>query len=271
MISAPEYLLGLFLYVGDVKVALGQFFRALFRRAKNDAAQSEPVLKLTDLFDSQDQVLARNLIESTFLTATLQLISDYIFLIVRILAKMRFEGNKQTAILLLANHALSSIIVATRLGLWGAVPESFAIQRRAIESVAQLLWTVESNRYETAVYEAANALEKLDFDEVTRRLDSMGDEMRRYHGLISECAAHSTASSMAFTFSNFGPNWGCSRDLSFAETATYCCTFLVSGIVHSLSKAHAQENHSVEFEKEIQELSGRFSALGNQCPREFAQ
>jgi hypothetical protein len=108
---------------------------------------------LTELFELQDEVLRRNLLRPDCLP-TADALSSIISVCYEALKKMKFSAEKQTVIRLFATDALSHVITAARVGLWGAFPESLSVLRGAVESSAQLAFVVAQSKYGTVIEEA---------------------------------------------------------------------------------------------------------------------
>ncbi len=112
---------------------------------------------------------------------------------------MAFNPEKQTVLRVLGTDALSHIVVAARVGLWGALPESLSVLRGGIESCGQLGYVVVRKRYKTFIYEAnqRGRFRQVGFESACEQLDTLGQRLLRLHQQISDAAAHSTVKRMS--------------------------------------------------------------------------
>jgi hypothetical protein len=232
------------------------------------------MLRLERLFEMQDEVLEEHIASSDLLKRTFSFLSDCAWLNTKILTSMRFEAEKQTAIRRLAVDSLSHTLVAIRLGLWGALPESMAILRSAIESCAQLQYVVKNKKYRTLLYELDRKLDRLSFEKCMAALGNLGKRIEKIHGRISETAAHSTASRLALTSykyqGEFYDKVGFARNVENAELALFYCMDSCMMVLEAFLWAYEQDNLDVEWATSLDQLNTRFADIQQELLAEFA-
>lgn len=224
------------------------------------------------LWASQDQALRKNLGQSNDLCEVLDALDGAMALTLKILGSAAFSAQKQTAIRILTVDTLSHVAIAARIGLWGATSESLSILRGAIESSAQLSYTVSNQRYETAISEMiSRRLRELEFGACCDALGSVGKSLKKLHGQISNMAAHSTSSRLRRSeYELAGEDYdrlAFAIDPKSAEATSLGCLQLVPNIGICLWEAWRQDN--IEFPQEwasaIDETQRVYEALNGRA------
>jgi hypothetical protein len=173
---------------------------------------------------------------------------------------MAFAAEKQTVIRYLAGDTLSHIVVAARIGLWGALPESLSVLRGAIESCAQLAYVVSEKRYGTVIYEAQvlGRCRQLDFERVCGKLGNLGERLSRLHFQISGAAGHSTLTRLSLLEYKFQGEEYDRLGFAFrpenARLATHHCVLLASLLGECLKIAFLQDGLSFEWDAEFTKM-----------------
>jgi hypothetical protein len=201
---------------------------------------------LKHLWELQEQCLSQNVQQSKLLRDALGLLDQSIRLNLSILDGMRFAAEKQTAIRVLAVDALSHVVIAARIGVWGALPESLSVLRGGVESCAQLALTVSKELYGTAFREIKGGrLVRLKFAAACKDLGENGDGFRKHHSRISNVAAHSTSSSLQQEEYRINgepyDRLASAQHPRSAEIATSECLDLAPLVAVSLCKAYDQD------------------------------
>ncbi len=222
-------------------------------------------LGLDELFGLQDAAAEAHLAESELLRRAYLLLSDVVAFNARILHTTQFEAEKQTVVRTLAVDTLSHVIVAIRLALWGALPESLAVWRGALESGAQLKLVVEGQRYKSFIHEMTRKLDRVSYEAAFSQLGELGASIEKLHGRISEMAAHSTAKRLALVAYEFEgkdfDRFGFARKLEHALYPTYYYMVLAMMVSDALYVAHEQENRPFPLATELSLLLSRFDSI----------
>ncbi|MHB8484863.1 MAG: hypothetical protein ACYDCM_03890 [Candidatus Acidiferrales bacterium] len=219
---------------------------------------------LTNIFKLQDLAFCQNQRESGLIQSAVVLISKATSVNYEILSGMKFDAGKQTAIRHFAGDILSSIVVAVRLGLWGALPESLAVLRGGIESSAQLAFVVTEQKYNTVILEAKKRFRQVSFEAACAGLGKLGADLERTHGRISGIAAHST--SRRFTLMNYELNGETYDRLGFtlsaenAELAIFQCLDPFILLAYSLETAYKQDNLVFPWAEKLKAIKDGFDA-----------
>lgn len=205
------------------------------------------------LWASQDEALRKNLGQSAELREALDALDGAISLTLNIIGNARFPAEKQTAIRVLTVDSLSHVVIAARVGLWGTVSESLSILRGAIESCAQLSYTVFKQRYQTAISEiSSRRLRELKFGACCDAIGSPGSSLKKLHGQLSNMAAHSTPGRLRRSeYELRGEDYdrlAFAIDPDAAEATTLGCLQIVPSIGMCLREAWRQDN--LEFPQE---------------------
>ena len=173
---------------------------------------------------------------------------------------MTFGAEKQTIVRYLAGDTFSHIVVAIRIGLWGALPESLSVLRGAIESCAQLAYVVNEKKYGTAMYEAKELgrFRQLDFERVCGQLGALGERLLKLHSQISGAAGHSTVTRLSLVEYKFqGQEYdrlGFAFEPENARLAAHHCVLLASLLVECLRTAFLQDTLLFEWDAELTKL-----------------
>ncbi len=194
--------------------------------------------------------------ESKVLRRAWDVLSEAFGLGYEMLHSMKFTPEKQTVVRVLAGDSLSHLIVGFRIALWGDLPESMSVLRGATESYAQLTFVVENQLYSVAAHELLEGrFNKIKFENVLRKLGKLGKAIAKTHGRISNVASHSTATRLAQaeymldgkTYDRFG----FALDASSTELPTYHSVVVCNGVLHSIWKAHRQEDRRPIWEAKL--------------------
>lgn len=212
----------------------------------NGVGEAGGHIGLKYLWRLQEQALSYNCRRSRPLQDALDLLDRLVHLNLSILAAMRFEAEKQSAIRVLAVDALSRIVIAARLGAWGALPESLSVLRGATESCAQLTLTISQKLYRTALQEIkGKRLVRLKFDAACRNLGELGAAFRRRHSKMSELAVHSTAASLQQAEYGIGSETcdrlGSAQEPRNAEIAISACIELLQLVAAATLGAYPED------------------------------
>jgi hypothetical protein len=226
-------------------------------------------LGLAEIFQHQDVALSRNFKDSEFTQAFSAVLSRSIRTNLAILGGMKFCDVKQTAIRLFAVDALSHVVIAARLGLWGALPESLSILRGGIESCAQLAHMVSKQLYQIAISEAnSRKFKELEFEEACRGLGSQGAAFAKAHGRISNLASHSTSRRIRLSEYHIADEaydrLGFALDAESAELAIGECVELSQSVASSLRASYAQDGVTFPWIADLQDVFETHEALKRQ-------
>jgi hypothetical protein len=211
------------------------------------------VAGIKHLWASQDEALRQNLGQSAKLREALGALDGAVSLTLKIMGKTRFPAEKQTAIRVLTVDSLSHVVIAARVGLWGAASESLSILRGAVESCAQLSYTVFKQRYQIAISEiSSRRLRELEFRACCDAIGPAGSSLKKLHGRLSNTAAHSTPGRLRRSeYEIRGEDYdrlGFAIDPETAEATTLSCLQLVPSIGMCLWEAWKQDQ--LEFPQE---------------------
>ena len=217
------------------------------------------------IFNLQDQVMTDHLSASEFAKKAYRLISDATHLNVSILETMQFDPEKQNAVGTLAMDSVPPIIVAVRVALWGNMPESLAVLRAALENCAQLQFVVRKRKYKTATYEMDNQFRQLEYKNVFDSLGTVGEKIKEIHGLISETAAHSTATRLKWnSYEHEGDTFsrvGFARDTEKAELPLFYCMDVCLLVTDALVQAYEQDQLPFVWSENVSEMLERHRVL----------
>ncbi len=138
------------------------------------------MISLEDLFRLQDGAAKWNVENSAELAKSLQFIRELTDLVTESLGSLGFGGNpaKQTVIRLLSADSISSLVIATRVALWGNVPESSVLIRTAVETLTILECVVEENAFSAFDFEMRSKLRRFEYDECRKRLTAAAERGR---------------------------------------------------------------------------------------------
>ncbi len=224
-------------------------------------------LGLTELFDLQDEALRRNLLNAEGVHQFSALLSSLVGVCYEALHEMRFPATKQTVVRHLATDALSHLVVATRVGLWGAFPESLSVLRGAIESCAQFTFVVLEKKYATVMYEAKELkrFRQVDFDSACEQLGDLGNKLRKLHNQISEAAGHSTVKRFSLLEYEFEDQeydrLGFAVDPTAARLLVFHGLQLASVLAASLRLAYFQDRLEFRWNNEIDHVRDFIEAM----------
>jgi hypothetical protein len=228
----------------------------LSSNSANDALTSS--VGLTELFELQDEALRRNLLNEHGVHQLAALLSSLVSISFQALHEMSFPEEKQTAVRHLGTDTLSYLVVAARVGLWGALPESLSTLRGAVESCAQFAFVVIGKRYKTVIYEATQLgrFRQVHFDQVSSELGPLGEKLRRLHDQISEAASHSTVKRFSLLDYHFdGEEYdrlGFAVDPKSAKLVIFHCSLLARILAKSLQLAYVQDGITFRWTTELE-------------------
>ncbi|MGB0034774.1 MAG: hypothetical protein WBP79_04790 [Candidatus Acidiferrales bacterium] len=230
---------------------------------------------LTSLFDLQDRALSHNFRVSKWVQGASTILARSVALNLSILGAMQFAAEKQTAIRRFTVDALSHIVVAARLGLWGALTESQSVLRGGIESCAQLFYVVAEQRYESTIFEGRRRFKQLDFKKVVGELDEIGRYLKMRHDRISSRASHSTAARFRQTEYKLGDvaydRLGCALNALSAEYSLSDCIFPSRIVGDSLHMAYIQDQLEFSWREGLEDLARVHRAFVGQLLAEKPQ
>jgi hypothetical protein len=220
-------------------------------------------LDLQYLFASQDAALQTNLKKSKHVRALFGLLNRFFELHYRVLSTKGFQGaEKQTVIRHFATDTLSHLVVAARLGLWGALPEGLVVLRGGIESLAQLGFVIVTSKYNTVLREAGRKFEQVEFSAACNGLPELGRELKKLHGKISDKAAHSTATRFTcVTYEFEGKDYdrlGFALSAENAEIVLDSCGLVAIWFGWVLREAYVPDGIDVSWEPELAAMEKKF-------------
>jgi hypothetical protein len=215
---------------------------------------------LVEIFSLQDQAFQLHFLKSLDVGVYTTALSRLVGIAYHAMNKGTFAAEKQTVTRHFGGDSLSHLVVAVRVGLWGALPESLSVLRGGIESCAQLAYVVTEKRYGTAMYEAQTLgrFRQLDFERVCGELGDLGKKLRKLHSQISDAAGHSTVkrfSLLDYTFEGVEyDRLGVAFVANNAKLAAQHCVLLASLLVDCLRLAYVQDGVPFEWEQEFGDL-----------------
>ncbi len=220
---------------------------------------------LDEVFILQDEAAKRNFNESSLVKQAYGVVTKTISLCYIVLKEMPFEALKKTAIRWLAVDCLSHAIVAMRIGLWGALPESLGVLRGATESGAQLSYVVRERKYKTLAAEMARKFQRVSYETAFEGLGSLGGGMEGLHGRISDVASHSTAKRLALVDYEFeGQDYdrlGFAPAPQNAEIAAFYSMLVCMPVCDALYAAHQQDGLEFPLSQDLLTLLREFDAV----------
>ncbi len=233
-----------------------------------------PSVGLTELFSLQDEALRRNLLNEHAVHQHAALMSSLVTIVFQGLHEMTFPEEKQTAVRHLGTDTLSYLVVAARVGLWGALPESLSILRGAVESCAQFAFVVIGKRYKTVIYEATQLgrFRQVHFDQASSELGPLGEKLRRLHDQISDVASHSTVKRFSLLDYHFeGEEYdrlGFAVDPKSAKLVIFHYSLLARILARSLQLAYLQDGMQFRWATELESAEQIIDTQPNQGSEE---
>jgi hypothetical protein len=161
------------------------------------------------------------------------------------------------------------LVVAARVGLWGALPESLSVLRGAVESCAQFAFVVIGRKYGTVVYEVTKLgrFRQAHFDQACEDLGPLGEKLRRLHDQISETASHSTVKRFSLLDYHFeGQDYdrlGFAVDPKSAKLVIFHATLLANILAISLRLAYEQDQIRFDWIAELESAEQLIESLQN--------
>jgi hypothetical protein len=221
--------------------------------------------KLDQVFLKQDEILRENIGSSDCFSEAYALISDACYAALKVLKQLPFDEEKKHVIVAFVGDAISSAIVATRVGLWGDFPESMSALRPAGERAVQLLYVVGDNKYKTAKYEMQAEFKQVSYEVAVNAMGSFGKKSETLRGLISGVAAHASAKRFTWnTYEKDGADFlrsGFSRDRDVVLLALYYCADVPMLVLHAIQCAYDQESRENPGKAETDSLMERLTGL----------
>ena len=240
----------------------------------NDKIEGGDDFGLTELFALQDRAFRSNFQRSKWVQGASTILARSVRLNLLILSSMRFAAEKQTTIRRFAVDTLSHIVVAARLGFWGALAESQSVLRGGIESCAQLFYVVAERRYHTTMLESRRRFKQLDFKRVLGKLDEIGRYLKVRHDRISSRASHSTVARFRETEYKIGDDvydrLGSALDPLDAEYALCDCILPSRLVGYSLECAYSQDGLEFRWEEDIEDVANIHRAFVGELLQERA-
>ncbi len=200
--------------------------------------------------------------------------SSLVTIVFQGLHEMTFPEEKQTAVRHLGTDTLSYLVVAARVGLWGALPESLSILRGAVESCAQFAFVVIGKRYKTVIYEATQLgrFRQVHFDQASSELGPLGEKLRRLHDQISDVASHSTVKRFSLLDYHFeGEEYdrlGFAVDPKSAKLVIFHYSLLARILARSLQLAYLQDGMQFRWATELESAEQIIDTQPNQGSEE---
>jgi hypothetical protein len=220
---------------------------------------------LRKLYTVQDEVLEENLAEVSLASDFRDLISTVCKVCASVLPRLPFPDPKNLVLRAWAADALTGAMVATRVGLWGNLPESMSVLRPSIERTAQLLHIVTQEAYKTADYERSRGrFTQLAYEKIVDGL-SIGKGTKELHGRVSDLAAHATARSMVWgSYKSGEENYlrlGVSRDRDVPPVVLFYCANTVILVMNALEGAFQQEGRVFSLSGDTESLYQQYGVL----------
>ncbi len=221
--------------------------------------------KLYQVFMKQDEIFRENIGSSECIGEAYALISDACYAALKVLRQLPFDEEKKYVIVAFVGDAISSAIVATRVGLWGDFPESMSVLRPALERAVQLLYVVGDNKYKTAKYEMQAEFKQISYEVAVNAMGSFGEKTQSLRGLISGVAAHASAKRFRWnTYEKDGAGFlrsGFSRDRDVVLLALHYCVDVPMLVLHAIQRAYDQESCENPGKTETDSLMERLAGL----------
>lgn len=243
------------------------------REARDGAIlESGRVVTLEELFQLQDGALEWNQGTSPQVVATLGFIRDYLEFVTAALGSLGFgsDPSKQTVIRVLSVDALSGLVVATRTGLWGNVPESAVLLRTAIETLVILNGVVEEKAFSAFDYEMRSRLRRFEYDSCRARLGKRGKRFDGILGRLSNVGAHTSRTRIKYAEYKFEDlahdRLGAALDTDAAETALVLIPDALQHLASIIEFAYDQDSRSFPLGSRLAELNARYKTSIQDCP-----
>jgi hypothetical protein len=148
--------------------------------------------------------------------------------------------------------------------MYGAIPQSLAILRGAVESSAVLTHVVFGQKYETALYESTRKFDEIEFKNTLRQLGTFGDNMEWHWGRISEYAHASAKRIRLAEYKHEGLEYdriGGAIDPDGASAAAYFSMHPTVLVLVCLYQAAEGEPAGFPWKMEYQQLLVQFGKL----------
>jgi hypothetical protein len=220
---------------------------------------------LNALFETQEKAAVENYQRSEFLRKAFGFQSDCLKLCLNFSGVERFASpEKATAVRMFSVDCLSHLIVGFRLAMYGAIPQSLAILRGAVEASALLMHVVFGQRYETAIYEGNRKFDEIEFKNTLRQLGAFGNDIEFHWGRMSEYAHASAQRIRLAAYKHEGLEYdriGGAIDPDGAATAAYFSMHPTICVLVCLHQAAQQEPEGFPWEPEYKQLTSRFMDL----------
>lgn len=144
---------------------------------------------LSRIFAIQEGAKLKNL-EQSDLRKKFDFIENCFDLVAENLKNLKCPKERDhEAIHLVLNDALSNIVSATKLALYGAVADSGFLSRLALEHLALADHTIDQGNYKTLAYETSKGIKRFKFEEIRSKTDPI---IKNLHGQLSQYFGHSS-------------------------------------------------------------------------------
>lgn len=221
-------------------------------------------LTLEQLFQFQDFAASYNLQQLEAVRRRYQFVRAGVNLGAAVLGAISFPMPKQHVIRVLGVDALTSVIACVRVGLWGNLPESWAILRAGIETAIILAAVVKKQEYQTALYELSHRLNRFSFDNAVNELGDRKKKLLALHGDLSGVGSHASGIRAGLSsYSAGGDQYdrlGAALDPKAAAAALTYSLDACLQVLLALREAFDQDNLPFPNEPELEALISGFEA-----------
>lgn len=181
-----------------------------------------------------------------------------------ILQSLDFPSEKQRVLRGLGVDALTSVAVALRVGLWGNIPEAYAVLRAGLETSTVLKAVVHTGEYRAAANELSGRLRRFTFEASLQTLPSeLARNIRRLHVVLSELGSRAFSSRVRpADYSHAGEPWdrlAAALSPEDAEAALTYCPLVALHVLTSLADAYRQDGQEPPGAAEISRLEEQLS------------
>ena len=221
-------------------------------------------LTLEQLFQFQDFAASYNLQQLEAVRRRYQFVRAGVNLGAAALGAISFPMPKQHVIRVLGVDALTSVIACVRVGLWGNLPESWAILRAGIETAIILAAVVKKQEYQAALYELSHRLNRFSFDNAVIELGDRKKKLLALHGDLSGVGSHASGLRAGLSsYSAAGDQYdrlGAALDPKAASAALTYSLDACLQVLLALKEAFDQDKLPFPNEPELEALISGFEA-----------
>lgn len=226
-------------------------------------------LDFSALFQSQEKAAVLNWSKSPFLQKAVPFLADNVALNLAFLGEMPFnDAEKKTAVRILGVDSISHVVIASRLGLWGASPQSVAILRGALESVTLLASVVFHQKYRTAISEVNRKFNQIEFESALHSLGKLGKNIKALWGQMSNLGPHASAKRIQLSEYEYdGTKYdriGCAIDPEGAAGTIYYALYTSILVTECLHNAAEQDGHVFPGAAEYEDLIQRSNSFSKE-------